>query len=31
VYSNIRFDFGDFSLAARMSQFETLKSEGCKK
>ena len=31
VYSNIRFDFGDFSLAARMSQFETLKSEACKK
>lgn len=30
VYSNIRFDFGDFSLAARMSQFEAFKSEACK-
>lgn len=31
VYSNIRFDFDDFSLAARMSQFETLKVEACTK
>lgn len=31
VYSNIRFDFGDFVLAARMSRFEALKTEGCDK
>lgn len=31
VYSNIRFDFDDFSLAARMSQFEKLKEETCQK
>lgn len=29
VYSNLRFDFGDFALAARMSQFEKLKAEAC--
>lgn len=31
VYSNIKFDFGDFALAARMSQFEKLKAEECKR
>lgn len=31
VYSNLRFDFGDFSLAARMSQFEKLKVDDCKR
>lgn len=31
VYSNLRFDFGDFSLNARMSQFQTLKVEECRK
>lgn len=31
VYSNIRFDFGDFALSARMSQFERLKTEPCAK
>ena len=31
IYSNIRFDFDDFSLSARMSQFERLKEEGCRK
>ncbi len=29
VYSNIRFDFDDFSLSARMSQFEKLKDDPC--
>ncbi len=29
IYSNLRFDFDDFTLAARMSQFETLKQEPC--
>ncbi len=29
VYSNLKFDFGDFSLAARMSQFERLKADAC--
>ncbi len=31
VYSNIRFDFGEFSLAARMSTLEKLKVDACKK
>lgn len=31
VYSNIRFDFDDFALSARMSQFEKLKDDPCSK
>ena len=31
VYSNIRFDFGEFALTARMSQFQTLKIDACAK
>ena len=31
IYSNIRFDFGDFALAARMSQLDKIKPEVCKK
>lgn len=31
VYSNIRFDFGDFALSARMSQIDRIKTETCKK
>ena len=29
IYSNIRFDFGDFALSAKMSRFEKLKNEAC--
>lgn len=31
VYSNIRFDFGDFTLSARMSTLEKLPDDGCRK
>jgi hypothetical protein len=31
VYSNIRFDFGDFALSAKMSGLQVIKSEACKK
>lgn len=31
IYSNIRFDFGEFALSAKMSRFEKLKSEPCSK
>jgi len=31
VYSNIRFDFGDFALSARMSQLEKIKTDECRR
>lgn len=31
VYSNIKFDFGDFALAAKMSKLEKMKTDECKK
>lgn len=31
IYSNIRFDFGDFALSAKMSQIDKIKTEACDK